>query len=285
MRPLALDRLCALVEPAAAEARQGDGAVGTVYRRLSEQLQPLADNPIGVGLGRAAVAAEAPRRGGPRPGCGRDASAAGRAGPAHIRRAAAATGRLGGAAHRTGLNRAGGAGKAPDPVIIGALRRSARLDASSDSHRASACLASVALLGHRQESPAQRLVLRVVLAQRQCRHRLRHLVAQVERVRRVELASRARISSNSSNGSVPRRYIEPLMTWISPRLGEEAVVAVRDSRGQFAQRLPRRARAASGRAAGPGPAPACFGSTRSRHGVIDQPPRQVKLADADCGTS
>jgi hypothetical protein len=50
LRPLALDRLCALVEPAAAEARQGDGAVGTVYRRLSEQLQPLADNPIGVGL-------------------------------------------------------------------------------------------------------------------------------------------------------------------------------------------------------------------------------------------
>lgn len=50
LRPLALDRLCALVEPAAAEARRGEGTDGTAYRRLSEQLQPLADNPIGVGL-------------------------------------------------------------------------------------------------------------------------------------------------------------------------------------------------------------------------------------------
>ncbi|HVK12647.1 MAG TPA: hypothetical protein VM597_28110 [Gemmataceae bacterium] len=48
LRPLALDRLCALVEPAAAEARAGEA--GTAYSRLSELLQPLADNPIGVGL-------------------------------------------------------------------------------------------------------------------------------------------------------------------------------------------------------------------------------------------
>jgi hypothetical protein len=47
---LALDRLCALVDPAAAEARRGEGEQGESYRRLSEQLQPLADNPIGVGL-------------------------------------------------------------------------------------------------------------------------------------------------------------------------------------------------------------------------------------------
>lgn len=50
LRPLALDRLCALVEPAAAEARRGEGEQGEAFRRLSEQLLPLADNPIGVGL-------------------------------------------------------------------------------------------------------------------------------------------------------------------------------------------------------------------------------------------
>jgi hypothetical protein len=50
LRPLALDRLCALVDPAAAEARRGEGERGEAYRRLSEQLKPLADNPIGVGL-------------------------------------------------------------------------------------------------------------------------------------------------------------------------------------------------------------------------------------------
>jgi hypothetical protein len=50
LRPLALDRLCALVDPAAAEARRGEGEQGDSYRRLSEQLRPLADNPIGVGL-------------------------------------------------------------------------------------------------------------------------------------------------------------------------------------------------------------------------------------------
>jgi len=50
LRPLALDRLCALVDPAAAEARRGEGEHGDAFRRLSEQLHPLADNPIGVGL-------------------------------------------------------------------------------------------------------------------------------------------------------------------------------------------------------------------------------------------
>lgn len=50
LRPLALDRLCALVEPAAGEARRGDGEHGEAFGRLSEQLRPLADNPIGVGL-------------------------------------------------------------------------------------------------------------------------------------------------------------------------------------------------------------------------------------------
>ncbi len=50
LRPLALDRLCALVEPAAAEARRGEGEQGDAFHRLSDQLHPLADNPIGVGL-------------------------------------------------------------------------------------------------------------------------------------------------------------------------------------------------------------------------------------------
>lgn len=50
LRPLALDRLCALVEPASAEARAGEGEQGNAFRRLTEQLRPLADNPIGVGL-------------------------------------------------------------------------------------------------------------------------------------------------------------------------------------------------------------------------------------------
>jgi hypothetical protein len=50
LRPLALDRVCALVDPAAADARRGEAEDGDAFRRLSEQLQPLADNPIGVGL-------------------------------------------------------------------------------------------------------------------------------------------------------------------------------------------------------------------------------------------
>jgi hypothetical protein len=50
LRPLALDRLCALVEPAATEARRGEGEQGGAFQRLAEQLRPLADNPIGVGL-------------------------------------------------------------------------------------------------------------------------------------------------------------------------------------------------------------------------------------------
>jgi hypothetical protein len=50
LRPLALDRLCALVAPAAAEAREGVGEEGGAAKRLNEHLRPLADNPIGVGL-------------------------------------------------------------------------------------------------------------------------------------------------------------------------------------------------------------------------------------------
>jgi hypothetical protein len=50
LRPLALDRLCALVDPAAAGARLGEAEDGQAFQRLAEQLRPLAENPIGVGL-------------------------------------------------------------------------------------------------------------------------------------------------------------------------------------------------------------------------------------------
>jgi len=50
LRPLALDRLCALVEPASAEARRGTSEEGPEFHRLIEHLKPLADNPSGVGL-------------------------------------------------------------------------------------------------------------------------------------------------------------------------------------------------------------------------------------------
>jgi hypothetical protein len=50
LRPLALDRLCALVGPAASEARTSSGEEGEAYKRLADQLRPLAENPIGVGL-------------------------------------------------------------------------------------------------------------------------------------------------------------------------------------------------------------------------------------------
>lgn len=49
LRPLALDRLCALVEPASEEARQGI-TNGPTFSRLTELLTPLAANPTGVGL-------------------------------------------------------------------------------------------------------------------------------------------------------------------------------------------------------------------------------------------
>jgi hypothetical protein len=49
VKPLALDRLCALIEPAMAEARQmGEGS--SAFARLEKELKPLTANPTGVGL-------------------------------------------------------------------------------------------------------------------------------------------------------------------------------------------------------------------------------------------
>jgi hypothetical protein len=48
VKPLALDRLCALIEPAMTEARQGQEPVS--FTRLEQELQPLAARPTGVGL-------------------------------------------------------------------------------------------------------------------------------------------------------------------------------------------------------------------------------------------
>ncbi|WP_157369462.1 hypothetical protein [Zavarzinella formosa] len=50
LRPLALDRLCALVEPAARDARNRVGPDSPAFHKLWEQLKPLAAHPIGVGL-------------------------------------------------------------------------------------------------------------------------------------------------------------------------------------------------------------------------------------------
>lgn len=50
VQPLLLDRLCALVEPAARDARSGLGETSPAFRNLEEQLRPFIDNPIGVGL-------------------------------------------------------------------------------------------------------------------------------------------------------------------------------------------------------------------------------------------
>ena len=50
LRPLALDRLCALVEPAARDARNRIGPESPAFHKLWEQLKPLAAHPIGVGL-------------------------------------------------------------------------------------------------------------------------------------------------------------------------------------------------------------------------------------------
>jgi hypothetical protein len=47
-KPLALDRLCALIEPAMREARRGGPTRS--FSRLEKELQPLADSPTGVGL-------------------------------------------------------------------------------------------------------------------------------------------------------------------------------------------------------------------------------------------
>jgi hypothetical protein len=48
IRPLAVDRLAALIEPAMQEARQGGTSAS--FRRLQEQLEKLAATPTGVGL-------------------------------------------------------------------------------------------------------------------------------------------------------------------------------------------------------------------------------------------
>jgi hypothetical protein len=48
IRPLAVDRLAALIEPAVQEARQGDAS--PTFHRLQEQLEKLAATPTGVGL-------------------------------------------------------------------------------------------------------------------------------------------------------------------------------------------------------------------------------------------
>jgi hypothetical protein len=49
-QPLRLDRICALVEPAAREARAGQGETGPAFRLLEAELHPFMENPIGVGL-------------------------------------------------------------------------------------------------------------------------------------------------------------------------------------------------------------------------------------------
>jgi hypothetical protein len=48
VKPLALDRLCALIEPAMAEARQS--REGPSFARLQKELQALTATPTGVGL-------------------------------------------------------------------------------------------------------------------------------------------------------------------------------------------------------------------------------------------
>src|SRR5262249_33504267 len=47
VKPLALDRLCALVEPAVREARQGSGST---FGRLQQEVQSYTATPTGVGL-------------------------------------------------------------------------------------------------------------------------------------------------------------------------------------------------------------------------------------------
>ncbi len=48
LKPVALDRLCALIEPAMEAAR--NGGAGEAFARLREELQPHVANPVGVGL-------------------------------------------------------------------------------------------------------------------------------------------------------------------------------------------------------------------------------------------
>jgi hypothetical protein len=49
LKPLALDRLCALTEPATAEARR-PGADRPAFARLREELRAYTETPTGVGL-------------------------------------------------------------------------------------------------------------------------------------------------------------------------------------------------------------------------------------------
>jgi hypothetical protein len=48
VKPLALDRLCALIEPAMIEARQN--GEGSSFPRLQKELEELTATPTGVGL-------------------------------------------------------------------------------------------------------------------------------------------------------------------------------------------------------------------------------------------
>jgi len=52
VKPLALDRLCALIEPAMREARRGEPGAAelTAFARLRQELHGFTDKPVGVGL-------------------------------------------------------------------------------------------------------------------------------------------------------------------------------------------------------------------------------------------
>jgi hypothetical protein len=50
VQPLSVDRLCALIEPAAQAARAGSDESSAPFRRLQEELAPLVANPTGAGL-------------------------------------------------------------------------------------------------------------------------------------------------------------------------------------------------------------------------------------------
>ncbi len=50
IKPLALDRLCALIEPAMLEARQSPTAARPAMDRLRQELQTYTATPFGVGL-------------------------------------------------------------------------------------------------------------------------------------------------------------------------------------------------------------------------------------------
>jgi hypothetical protein len=50
VQPLSVDRLCALIEPAAQAARTGADESSAAFRRLQEELAPLVANPTGAGL-------------------------------------------------------------------------------------------------------------------------------------------------------------------------------------------------------------------------------------------